>query len=145
MPYSEVERITLGAKLHDLGKIALPAEILSKPGSLTDAEWSIVKQHTTIGHEIAAASQVAAPITDIVLHHHERLDGSGYPHGLTGQEIRIGSRVVAVADTVDAICSHRPYRPALGVEVARDVLRHGAGNLFDRDVVHAALAVIPAA
>lgn len=140
LPYQEADRITRGAELHDIGKIAIPAEILCKPGKHTDAEWMIMKQHPTTGYEILSSAQIAQPISDIVLHHHERLDGSGYPHGLTGEDIRAGARIVAVADTIDAICSHRPYRPSLGPDFAIDVLLEGRGRIYDRDVVDAAIA-----
>jgi PAS domain S-box-containing protein/putative nucleotidyltransferase with HDIG domain len=142
LTYEETERIRLGAALHDIGKIAIPGEILAKPGRLSEAEWLMVKSHPVVGHEIVSSASMAGPIADIVLHHHERLDGSGYPHGLSGGEIKIGARIVAVADTVDAICSNRPYRPALGPGVAREVVVAGRGRTFAADVVDAALAVM---
>lgn len=141
LPYQEVDRIRLGAELHDIGKIAIPAEILTKPGKLSPAQWELVKEHPTTGFEILSSAKMAEPIADIVLHHHERLDGSGYPHGLSGESVNVGARVVAVADTIDAICSHRPYRAAPGLEIALDVIGNGRGTLFDPDVVDAAVAV----
>jgi putative nucleotidyltransferase with HDIG domain len=142
LSYAETERIRLGAELHDIGKIAIPGEVLAKPGKLTEAEWMMIRTHPTVGYEILAPTSIAGPVADIVLHHHERLDGSGYPHGIAGDEIAIGARIVAVADTIDAICSNRPYRPALGPTVAREVLCEGRGRLYAPEVVDAAVAVI---
>jgi PAS domain S-box-containing protein/putative nucleotidyltransferase with HDIG domain len=140
LPQDEVSRIELGASLHDVGKIAVPSEILTRPGRLTPPEWEIVKSHTTAGYEILTDVDFAAPITDIVRHHHERLDGSGYPDGLSGDDIKIGARIVAVADVVDAISSHRPYRPARGIEAAHDEIRSNRGKTYDAEVVDAALS-----
>ena len=137
----QVKGIELGAHLHDIGKIAVPSEILAKPGRLSPAEYELVKAHPQTGYEILSGIEFPWPIADIALHHHERLDGSGYPDGLEGDAITVEVRIVAVADVVDAMASHRPYRPALGIEAAREEIRANAGRLYDRDVVEAALSV----
>jgi PAS domain S-box-containing protein len=139
---SEVERITLGAELHDLGKIAVPTEILSKPSKLSPEEFALVKRHTIIGAEILHGTTIAGPVADIVRHHHEHLDGSGYPDGLTAPDIPIGTRIVAVADVVDAVVSHRPYRPALGIDVALEIINAGRGHHYDDDVVSALVSLV---
>ena len=104
--------------LHDIGKMAVPAEILSKPGRLSDAEFELIRQHPQTGYEILAGIDFPWPVAEIVLQHHERLDGSGYPQGLEGDEILLEARILAVADVVEAMSSHRPYRPALGLDQA---------------------------
>lgn len=138
---TEVALAGLGAALHDIGKIAVPAEILTKPGRLSAPEWEIMKSHTLAGFEILAGAGLPEQISDIVVHHHERLDGSGYPHRLSGSAIRREARIVAVADVIDAITSHRPYRPSLGLDVALETVAAGSGRLFDAEVVAAALEV----
>ncbi len=137
-----VNEIVLGASLHDLGKVAVPAEILARPGPLSAPERDIMRSHPAVGSAILDASGLPEAILDIVLHHHERLDGSGYPDGLGGEELSLHSRIVAVADVVDAMTSHRPYRPALGVETARQELEDNSGRRYDPDVVGAALFVL---
>jgi PAS domain S-box-containing protein len=139
---SEVSHIELGASLHDLGKISVPAEILTRPGRLTAPEFEIVKGHCQIGYDIVQDEHFPATITDIVLHHHERLDGSGYPHGLERNDLELGARVVAVADVVDAISSHRPYRAGLGIGVAVEEITRQRGRHYDPEVVDAMLAVL---
>jgi len=136
LPRDEVARIRTAAAIHDVGKINTPKAILHKPGRLTDAEYEVIKRHPGEGAEMAAVLADPA-ITAIVRHHHERADGSGYPNGLKGEEIPLGARIVAVADTFDAITSARPYRAASAHNKAIDILRDEAGTRLDPDVVKA--------
>ena len=114
----QVEGVRLAGIVHDIGKISIPAEILSAPRRLTDVEFALIKSHARIGHEILRDIDFSAPVAEIVLQHHERMDGSGYPRGLKGDEILLEARIMAVADVVEAMASHRPYRPALGIDKA---------------------------
>jgi len=127
----------LAAVCHDIGKIQVPAEILSKPGRLTAIEFELIKGHVDAGYEILRSIDFPWPLADVVRQHHERLDGSGYPLGVQGQALLIESRILAVADVVEAITTHRPYRAGLGVESALGEIRTGRGVLFDADVVDA--------
>jgi HD-GYP domain-containing protein (c-di-GMP phosphodiesterase class II) len=120
--------------LHDLGKTAVPTEILTKPGSLTPAEFELIRVHPRTGYEILAGIEFPWPVAEVVVQHHERLDGSGYPAGLSGSAIRLEARILAVADVVEAMSSHRPYRPALGLELALDEIAAHRGVLYDADV-----------
>jgi PAS domain S-box-containing protein len=142
MPEERVTAVKLAAEVHDIGKIAVPAEILSKPGRLTPMEYDIVRQHPVTAHAILGAVEFPWPLAEIVLQHHERLDGSGYPGGLTGEQILPEARVLAVADVVEAMASHRPYRPALGMEAALAEIESGRGTLYDAAAVDACVAVI---
>jgi PAS domain S-box-containing protein/putative nucleotidyltransferase with HDIG domain len=137
----EVEGIRLASIIHDIGKVSVPAEILSKPGQITDAEFSIIKIHPQSGREILSKIEFPWPIARIVGEHHERLNGSGYPEGLSGNEICLGARILAVADVVEAMASHRPYRPALGLETALDEIARNRGTLYDCGAVDACLAI----
>ena len=128
--------------LHDVGKIVVPSEILSKRGSLSVPEMEMVRRHVDVGYEILRGTEFPWPIADIVRLHHERLDGSGYPRGIEGAEIGIEARILAVVDVVEAMSSHRPYRPALGLDAARAEVERGRGVLFDADVVDACGRVI---
>lgn len=123
--------------VHDIGKIAIPAEILVKPSRLTSLEYEVVKLHVDCGYRILKTIDFAQPIAEIVLQHHERLNGSGYPHGLVGQQVCLEARIIAVADVVDSMISHRPYRPALGVDATLAELEKNSGLLYDADVVAA--------
>jgi HD-GYP domain-containing protein (c-di-GMP phosphodiesterase class II) len=125
--------------IHDLGKIRVPAEILSLPGALTDIQFMLIKEHATEGYNILKEIEFPWPVADIAYQHHERLDGSGYPQGLKGNEICLEARIVAVADVVEAISSHRPYRPGLGVEAALTEVEAHKGTLYDPAVVDACL------
>ncbi len=126
--------------LHDLGKTAVPTEILSKPGRLTAAEFELIRVHPRTGCEILAGIEFPWPVADVVLQHHERLDGSGYPDGRAGDEIMLEARILAVADVVEAMSSHRPYRPALGLDQAlAEVVGH-RGILYDADATDACVA-----
>jgi PAS domain S-box-containing protein/putative nucleotidyltransferase with HDIG domain len=131
----QIEGVAVAGNLHDIGKINVPSEILSKPGKITDIEFSIIKTHCQAGHEIIKDIEFPWPVAEIMLQHHERMDGSGYPRGLTGGEILMEARVLAVADVVEAMSSHRPYRPSLGIDPALEEISQNKGILYDPDVV----------
>lgn len=133
----EVAGVRLAGQIHDIGKIAVPAEILTKPSRLTAVEFNLIKAHPQAGHDIISTIEWDQPVAEVVLQHHERLDGSGYPRGLAGDDILAQVRILAVADVVEAMSSHRPYRPALGVEAALAEIRDGAGARYDTDVAAA--------
>lgn len=135
----EIIGLNLAGIVHDVGKIKVPAEILSKPGRLNNLEFSIIQQHPQVGYDILKEIDFPWPIAQIVLQHHERLDGSGYPQGLAGEGILLGARIISVADVIEAMASHRPYRPGLGVDAALSEIESQRGSLFDADVVDAAL------
>jgi putative two-component system response regulator len=137
------EGLGLAATIHDLGKVAIPSEILSKPGKLTAIEYSLIQTHAQIGYEILTkgTAEFPWPIKTIVHQHHERIDGSGYPLGLKGQDLLIESRILAVADVVEAMASHRPYRAALGIQPALAEITRHQGICYDSEVVDACLAV----
>ena len=137
----DVEGLRIAAILHDIGKVAVPVEILTRPGRLGAAEFELIRQHAQEGHDILAGIAFEWPVAEMVLQHHERLDGSGYPRGITAGDILPGARILAVADVVEAMSSHRPYRPSLGMAAALDEVRRGAGTLFDAGVVEACEAV----
>ena len=129
--------IRVAALIHDIGKLVVPADILSRPGRLSETEFAMIKVHPQAGHDVVVGIDFPWPVAQMVLQHHERLDGSGYPLGLRGEEISIGARVIAVADTVEAMQSHRPYRPALGIDSALQAIAAGRATLFAPDVVDA--------
>lgn len=135
-PAEEVSAIEMAALVHDIGKLGVPAEILTKPGRLSDAEMILVRQHPQLGYDILKDGGFPWPVAEIALAHHERIDGSGYPQGLTGDQIPLPSRIVAVADVVEAMSSHRPYRPTLGVEAAMEEITTNTHRYGD-DVVTA--------
>ncbi|MBU1733598.1 MAG: PAS domain S-box protein [Gammaproteobacteria bacterium] len=135
----EIEGIHFGGLIHDLGKISVPAEILSKPGKLTQIEFELIKAHTQTGYEIVKEVNFPWPVADMVHQHHERLDGSGYPLGLKGEEITLGARILAVADVVEAMSSHRPYRPSLGIEPALEEITRNRGKFYDPEAVDACI------
>lgn len=130
-----IEGLRLGAIIHDIGKIYVPAEILNRPGRLTPQEFGIIQQHPQVGHDIVRRISFPWPVAEMILQHHERLDGSGYPDGLAGDAIVEEARILAVADVVEAISTHRPYRPALGPEKALAEIRSGRGGRYDPDIV----------
>ena len=136
------EGLEYGALLHDVGKLAVPTGILTRPGRLTDSEFDVVKSHAEHGYDIVRSIDFPWPVSDIVRQHHERLDGSGYPQGLKGEEICQEARIIGVADVVEAMWSHRPYRAGLGIDAALDELRAGSGTRYDADVVRACETVI---
>lgn len=135
----QIQAIRIAGDIHDIGKISIPAEILSKPGRLTEVEYSLIKTHPQVGYDILKNVDFPWPIAQIVLQHHERLDGSGYPAGLSGDSILPEAKILAVADTVEAMASHRPYRPALGVERALAEILKFKGILYDSEAVDACL------
>lgn len=136
-----VEGIRLGALIHDVGKIYVPSEILNRPGRLSDAEFALIKTHSEVGFEIVRDVEFPWPVAQMIRQHHERLDGSGYPDGLKGEEIILEARVLAVADVVEAMTSHRPYRPGLGIDAALEEIRCHRSTLYDPTVVDVCLRV----
>ncbi|HEX7475546.1 MAG TPA: HD domain-containing phosphohydrolase [Dehalococcoidales bacterium] len=135
------ESLTMAAFVHDIGKIMVPADILSKPGKLTKPEFDMLKDHTRVGYEILKTVEFPWPIATIVLQHHERINGSGYPAGLSGDQIILESKILAVADVVEAMSSHRPYRPALGIDRALEEISQNRGTLYDAGVVDACITL----
>ena len=129
----------MAAMIHDMGKISIPGEILSKPGPLNEIEFSLIKAHPKVGYDILKSIDFPWPIAQMVLQHHERMDGSGYPSSLRGEEILLESRVLSVADVVETMASHRPYRPALGLGKALEEVNRYKGACYDRAVVDACL------
>jgi len=144
LPAGEIERIRTASLLHDLGKLAIPDEILSKPSGLNESEWRIVTEHPKIGQVVLEQAGALRDAATIVLHHHEWYDGRGYPHGLTGQQIPVGARIVAVADAYEAMVSGRPYRAAVSHESALQELRRHAGLQFDPEIVEQFVALFAA-
>jgi len=132
-----IEALHTAGILHDIGKMHIPAEILSKPGRLTEVEMALVRTHCQAGYEIVRNIPFSAPIAQILLQHHERMDGSGYPHGIKGEDILLEARILGVADVVEALASHRPYRPALGSARALQEIMANSGTLYDPEVVEA--------
>ena len=139
LPELQVEGIRMAGEIHDIGKIYVPAEILSKPGKLTDIEFTIIRTHPQVGFDILKNVEFPWPIADIVAQHHERLDGAGDPAGLKGDAILTESRIITVADVVEAMSSHRPYRPAHGIEKALEEVERNKGRLYDAAVVEACI------
>ena len=137
----QINGIRIAGSIHDLGKICVPSDILSKPGRLTEHEFGIIKEHPEVGYDILKSIEFPWPIAQTIVQHHERLDGSGYPAGLTGNHIIVEARIVAVSDVVEAMSSHRPYRPALGIEMALDEIQKGRGTAYDPDAVDACISL----
>jgi putative nucleotidyltransferase with HDIG domain len=135
----KIEGVYMAAIIHDIGKIYIPVEILSKPSQLTNTELNLIKMHPQAGYDILKSIDFPWPVADIVLGHHERLDGSGYPRGLFADEISMEARILGVADVVEAINSHRPYRPAIGIDKALNEISRHSGILYDPTVVKACL------
>jgi PAS domain S-box-containing protein len=142
LPEEQVNGIHFAAMIHDLGKIQIPAEILSKPGALNDIEFRYIKTHSQAGYDILKDVNFPWPIAQMVLQHHERMDGSGYPQGFKGDAIMLEARIICVADVVEAMSSHRPYRPGLGLKAALDEIIRGRGTLYDPQVVDACIKLI---
>jgi len=135
----QIEGIRMAGLIHDIGKISIPSEILTKPGKLNDLEYSLIKTHPQAGYNILKGIEFPWPVAQIVLQHHERMDGSGYPQGLCGKDILLEARILAVADVVEAMSSHRPYRPAYGIDKALEEISKNKGILYDPEVVNACL------
>ncbi|MCX6002098.1 MAG: PAS domain S-box protein [Chloroflexi bacterium] len=142
LPDARKQPLRVAGLLHDVGKIYVPSEILSKPGKLTDLEMGLARAHAAAGYDVIAAIKFPWPIADIVVQHHERMDGSGYPAGLKGDDIVLEARIIAVADVVEAMISHRPYRPALGVDKALDEITANRGRLYDERAVDACIKLL---
>jgi len=138
---NQIEGIHLASVVHDVGKIRVPAEILSKPGKLTANEFNLIKEHSQTGYDIIKSIDYPWAIAEIVLQHHERLDGSGYPRGLKNAEILLEAQIIAVADVVESMMSHRPYRPGLGIDAALAEISLKRGSCFDADIVDACLKI----
>jgi putative nucleotidyltransferase with HDIG domain len=139
LPTQQIKGIQLAALIHDIGKLAIPAEILSKPGRLSTAEFDMIKTHSSMGFAILRDIEFPWPIAQTVLQHHERLNGSGYPSGLSRPDILLEAKIIAVADVVEAMSSNRPYRPAKGLELAMDEIAHNKYELYDANAVEACL------
>ena len=135
----QIEGVAIAGSVHDIGKIAIPSEILSKPGKISKIEFELIKTHSKVGYDIIKNIEFPWPVADIILQHHERIDGSGYPQGLKGEAICLGARIIAVADVVEAMSSYRPYRAALGVEKALEEIERMKNKDFDPKVVDACL------
>jgi len=134
--------VYIAGLLHDVGKVSVPLEILSKPGKINANEFDIIKNHCRVGYDILQKIEFPWPVTRAILQHHERLDGSGYPEGLIGNDIILEARILGVADVVEAMSSHRPYRPALGLDVALAEIKRGSGTLYDSEIVDACLRLL---
>ncbi|MCX5990853.1 MAG: HD-GYP domain-containing protein, partial [Chloroflexi bacterium] len=137
----QTQAIRIAGLLHDIGKISVPQEILSKPGILTDIEFQLIKVHSQVGYDILKTVEFPWPIADIVVQHHERMNGSGYPSGIREDKLLIEARILGVADVVEAMTSHRPYRPPLGIDKALEEISCNSGILYDPNVVSACLGV----
>jgi PAS domain S-box-containing protein len=135
LPNDTIDNIRMAGIIHDIGKIPVPAEILSKPGKLTDMEFNLIKVHPQSGYDILKDAELPYPIAEIALQHHERLNGSGYPQGLENKQILLESKIIAVADVIEAMASHRPYRPALGIPAALEEIEKNRGTLYDAGAV----------
>lgn len=139
LPQEKIDAIQMASSIHDIGKLSIPAEILSKPTKLSEIEFSLIKQHSYQGYDILKNVESPWPLAEIVCQHHERMDGSGYPKNLKGDEIMIEARIIGVADVVESMASHRPYRPALGIDAALTEIEKNKGIIYDERVVDACL------
>jgi len=142
LPPEQLDGLRLAGLIHDIGKISIPSEILNKPGRLSEVEYNLIKTHSEIAYEILKHVDFPWPIADMVLQHHERLDGTGYPKGLKSDNILLEAKILAVADVVDAMAAHRPYRPSLGVDQALEEITRSRDRLYDSRIVEACLRVI---
>ena len=138
---SKLENIRIAGLLHDIGKINVPIEILTKPGKINNDEFKIIKAHPRIGYEMLKDMDFQNEITLSILQHHERISGGGYPLGLSGKEILIEAKIMAVADVVEAMSSHRPYRPSIGIKTALEEIMKNSGILYDAEVVKVCLSL----
>ena len=141
IPEEQIEGIRVTSMVHDIGKINVPAEILSKPGKLTDIEFGLIQQHTTTGYKVLKTIDYPWPIAEIVYQHHENIDGTGYPRGLKDGDILIEAQIIRVADVVEAMSSHRPYRAALGLEAAIEEILIGRGEKYNQEAVDACVKI----
>jgi HD-GYP domain-containing protein (c-di-GMP phosphodiesterase class II) len=139
LPQDKIDGLRMAGSIHDIGKLSIPAEILSKPTKLTNIEFSLIKEHSRIGYEMLKDVESPWPLAQIVYQHHERMDGFGYPRNLKGDEIIMEARIMAVADVVESMASHRPYRPALGIDIALEEIEKNRGILYDAAVSDACL------
>ena len=142
LPEEVIDGIRAAGLMHDIGKLAVPAEILSKPSALTEVEMSLIRAHPASAYDILKTVRFPWPVADIVLQHHERLDGSGYPQGLKGDEIRLEAKILCVADVIEAMASHRPYRAALGIDAALEEIETHRGTRYDEAIVDACLRIV---
>jgi putative nucleotidyltransferase with HDIG domain len=136
------DAVLMAGTLHDIGKIAIPSEILSSPAKLSDKAYELIKDHPQTGYDILREIEFPWPVANIVLQHHEKMDGSGYPKGLSGNDIMLEARIIAVADVVESMASHRPYRPSRGLESALEEIVHNSGTFYDPDVVAACVRLL---
>jgi putative nucleotidyltransferase with HDIG domain len=139
LPDEQIEGVRVAGLIHDIGKISVPVEILSNPNGITDLEYGIIKAHPQIGYDILKSVEFPWPVAEIVLQHHERLDGSGYPQGLSGEEIMLEARILSVADVVAAMAAHQPYRAARGIDKALEEISQSRGTAYDAKAVGACL------
>ena len=139
LPHDKIDGIRMAGSIHDIGKLSIPVEILSKPTELSKNEFALIKEHACQGHKILKHVESPWPLAEMVYQHHERMDGSGYPRHLKGNDILMGARILAIADVVEAMASHRPYRPALGLNVALEEIENNKGTLYDTDAADACL------
>jgi putative nucleotidyltransferase with HDIG domain len=139
LPQDKIEGIHMASIIHDIGKLAIPAEILTKPSKLTKLEFNLIKEHSNSGYEMLKDVESPWPLAQIIYQHHERIDGSGYPRNLKGDEILLEARILSVADVVEAMASHRPYRASLGIEKALKEIEKNKGILYDDAVADACL------
>jgi HD-GYP domain-containing protein (c-di-GMP phosphodiesterase class II) len=139
LPQEKIDGIRMAGSIHDIGKLSIPAEILSKPTRLTEIEFSLIKEHSRSGYEILKDVESPWPLAEIVYQHHERMDGSGYPRNLKGDDILMEARIMAVADVVESMASHRPYRAGLGIDAALEEISKNRDILYDPEVSDACL------
>jgi putative nucleotidyltransferase with HDIG domain/PAS domain S-box-containing protein len=137
----QLEALRFAGLIHDIGKVSVPSDILSKPGKISQMEFEVIKNHSQVGFDLLSKIEFPWPIARIVLQHHERLDGSGYPQGLKGNEILLEAKILAVADVVEAMNSHRPYRAALGIELALQEISKNKNSYYDPSVVDACISL----
>ena len=138
----QINGLSMAGMIHDIGKIAVPEAVLNKPSKLTESEFSVIKSHPQVGYEIVKEIDFPWPVAQIILQHHERMDGSGYPLGLAGDQILLEARILAVADVLEAISSNRPYRPAHSIDIALEENTRNRGILYDKDAVDACLRIL---
>jgi PAS domain S-box-containing protein len=138
----QTDGIRIVGSIHDIGKLSIPAEILSRPGRISDIEFNLIREHPRVGYEILKTIDFPWPVAETVLQHHERIDGSGYPQGLSGKDILIESKIIAVADVVEAMSSHRPHRASLGIDKALKEISENSGILYDPRVVDSCISII---